>query len=258
MRRMMALAVAASALLAACGGTTSPSAAGEGAAARPSGAITVFAAASLTGSFQATRAKLRSPYPDLSISYSFAGSQQLVTQIQQGAPADVVATADIATMDELSSSGLVEAPRVFAHNRLEIAVAPGNPKHVRSLADLASPELKVVLADPSVPAGKFARQVLARARVSVHPVSNPLDVKAALQTVVLGEADAAIVYVTDVRAAGASVTGVTIPSADNVVATYPVGVVKGSRNPAGARAFVSQLLSGVGRGQLAAAGFLGP
>jgi molybdate transport system substrate-binding protein len=227
-------------------------------AAAPSGTLTVFAAASLTRAFQATAVDLHRSDPGLSITYSFAGSQEFVPQIEQGAPADVVATADTATMDELVRAGLVDRPRVFAHNLLEIAVAPGNPKHIDALADLARPGLKVVLADASVPAGKFARIALAKAKVNVRPVSNPLDVAATLQTVALGEADAAIVYVTDVRAAAGTVSGVAIPAADNVVATYPIAVVKASTNQAAARAFVDAVVSGPGRRQLSAAGFLGP
>lgn len=225
---------------------------------RLSGSLTVFAAASLTEAFNATKSVLESARPALSLSYNFAGSQQLVMQVEAGAPADVVATADTSHMDMLRSKGLVGTPVVMAQNLLEIAVAPGNPRHVRGLSDLSNPDLKVVLADPSVPAGRFARQALAKAGVSVRPVSEPLDVKAVLQTVETGNADAAIVYLTDVRSAGGQVQGVAIPTSENVLATYPIAVVSATRNRPAAEAFVAQEISGPGASRLRAFGFLPP
>jgi molybdate transport system substrate-binding protein len=211
--------------------------------------ITVFAAASLT-----------EPFNDAGFdaTFSFAGSQQLVAQITAGAPADVVATADQESMARLVAAGLVEPPVDFARNSLRIAVRPGNPKAVRGLGDLARSDLKVVLADPAVPAGRYARQALDKAGVIVKPVSLDLDVKSVLSKVTLGEADAGIVYATDVAAAGSGVGSVDIPSEHNVAATYPVAVVKGTKHPEAARAFVAQLLNGRGRDALLARGFLAP
>jgi len=223
-----------------------------------SGSITVFAAASLTEALADDRAHVVSANPGLSVTYSFAGSQQLVAQVVAGAPADVVATADEASMQKLVAAGLVEAPRVFARNTLEIVVAPGNPRGIRRLFDLARSDLKVVLADPSVPAGKYGRQVLERQGIRVSPVSLELDVKSALAKVEAGEADAAIVYATDVRSAGPRVSGVQVPPDQNVVAAYPAAVVKATRNHALAQAFVDQLLAGAGRDALRARGFLPP
>lgn len=223
-----------------------------------SGTLTVFAAASLTEAFTDDKAKLSRTDPGLALEFSFAGSQQLVAQLQSGAPADVVATADEPSMQKLVAAGLVEPPRDFAANVLEVVVAPGNPKQIRSLADLARTDLKVVLADPSVPAGRYGRQVLDRQGIKVNPVSLELDVKSALAKVELGEADAAIVYATDVRSAGARATGVQIPPAENIVARYPVAVVRTSSHPELARAFVDQLVSGAGQSALRARGFLGP
>ena len=222
------------------------------------GPLTVFAAASLTEAFNDAKTSLQKEYPSVSITYSFAGSQQLVSQIENGAPADVIATADTKTMGALTSAGLVEASKVFAHNKLEIVVAPGNPKGVKGLADLARTDLTVVLEDPSVPAGNFARQALTRAGITVNPKSLELDVKSELQKVATGEADAGIVYVTDVTAAGTKVSGVAIPDDQNVIATYPIAVVKASTHLKAARAFVDETVSGDGHKALLARGFLGP
>lgn len=203
--------------------------------------ITVLAAASLTEAFEGLGGA----------TFSFAGSQQLVAQVEAGAPVDVVATADAEAMDRLVRAGLVARPRDFARNRLAIAVEPGNPERITGLADLARAGLKVVLADPAVPAGRYTRQVLARAGVDVRPVSLELDVKTLARTVAAGEADAGVVYTTDV-AAGARVE---IPDAANVVATYPVAVVAASAKPTRAEAFVDRLLGPEGRAALAGRGF---
>lgn len=223
---------------------------------RASGQLTVFAAASLTEAFHDGQVVLMRSDPKLQLTYSFAGSGALVTQIQQGAPADVVATADVDSMRKLVDVGLVETPVVFARNELEILVAPGNPKQVMSLADLARADLKVVLADESVPAGKYAAQSLSKAAVTVHPVSKEVDVKAAVAKVTGGEADATIVYVTDVRAAGARGTGVQIPAAQNVVADYPVAIVKSTKNRPAADVFIDAVLHGSLHTALSGHGFL--
>jgi molybdate transport system substrate-binding protein len=221
--------------------------------------LNVFAAASLTEAFGNEKIALATTNPALSLTFDFAGSQALVTQIQQGAPADVFASADQKNMQKLVDSGLVEAPKTFARNKLEIAVAPGNPKHITSLADLEKAGVTLVLADTSVPAGKYARQAFERAGLPApKPVSNELDVKSTLSKLTLGEADAVVVYVTDVEAAGAKVTGVEIPDVQNVVATYPIAAVKASTHLAAAEAFVEEIVSGSGRQALQAAGFLPP
>ena len=220
--------------------------------------MTVFAAASLAEAFTDDKNYLAAASPDLSVNYSFAGSQQLVAQIQSDAPADVVATADQGTMQKLVAANLVETPRTFARNLLEIVVAAGNPKGVRGLSDLARSDLKVVLEDPSVPAGKYGRQALDKQGVKVNPVSLELNVKSELRKVETGEADAGIVYVTDVKSAGSKAAGVAIPEEQNVVATYPVAVVRATTNHAAAEAFVDQLLSGTGQDALTARGFLSP
>jgi molybdate transport system substrate-binding protein len=222
------------------------------------GSLTVLAAASLTEGFNDAKTKLTATNPGLSITYSFAGSQALVTQIQNGAPADVFASADTANMTKLVTAGLVDPPVTFARNKLEIAVAPGNPKNITGLTDLAKPDLKVVLEDPSVPAGNYARQALTKLNITVKPVSNPLDVKSALLAVTSGEADAVVVYVTDVTSAGAKAQGVPIPDDQNIIATYPIAVVKTTKNQAAAQAFVDSMVSGDGQKALLARGFLAP
>ncbi len=209
--------------------------------------LTVLAAASLSEAFE-----------DLgrgtAVTYSFAGSQQLVAQVEAGAPVDVVATADPDAMDRVARAGLVETPRTFARNRLAIAVEPGNPQRIEGLADLARNGLKVVLADPAVPAGRYAGQALERAGVRVRPVSLELDVKAVARKVAAGEADAGIVYATDVVAGSA----VAIPDAANVLVTYPVAVARAPANRRAAEAFVDRLLGEPGQDALTAHGFLLP
>jgi molybdate transport system substrate-binding protein len=250
----MAGALAAALMAGACGSGGAASAIKP----RPalSGSLTVFAAASLTEAFNQEKATLARSAPALILTYSFAGSQTLAQQIIQGARADLFASADDRTMQRLVDAKLVEAPRVFARNQLEIVVAPGNPRHVSGLRDLARPDLVVVLEDPTVPAGSYSQQALAKAEVRVRPRSLELDVKSALSKVTSGEADAAIVYASDVQAAGSKASGVAIPAGQNVVATYPIAVVRTSSNHAGAAAFVQEVLSGSGQAALEAHGFL--
>ena len=223
-----------------------------------SGSLNVFAASSLTGAFTTAKSTLQSAHAGLSITYSFAGTNALVSQIEQGAPADVFASADTKNMQKLVSAGFVESPVNFAKNKLEIAVAPGNPKHITGLADLANSDVSVVLEAQGVPAGDYTRQVLAAEHITVNPRSLETDVKSALAKVTSGEADATVVYVTDVKAAGSKVTGVTIPDSAQPEITYPIAVVKASKNQAAAKAFVDSAVSGDVQKALEAAGFLPP
>lgn len=247
MRRTLLVLFVLVVVVASCGGSTSRA---SGNRSQP---VTVFAAASLTAPFRALQRDAR-----LDATFSFAGSQTLERQIEQGAPADVFASADQETMRRARDAGFVDTPVVFARNRLEIVVAAGNPKHVTGLADLTRRDVTVVLADPAVPVGHYARQALDAAHVTVRPRSLELDVKATLAKVASGEADAAIVYTSDVDTGGPKVEGVPIPAAQNVVATYPIAVVKGTRHRAAAEAFVDAMLSPRGRAALEAAGFLPP
>ena len=210
--------------------------------------LTVFAASSLTSSLSAVGKAFESSHPGLHIRFSFAGSQTLVAQLKQGAPADVLATADTSSM---AAAGLTGA-RVFARNRLSIVTAPGNPKKVTTLSDLARSGLRVVLAGPTVPVGKAARKALADAHVRVSPVSLEQDVKGVVTKVRLGEADAGIAYATDLRAAAGAVDGTELPE---ITSSYPVAVVKPGKD---ATAFADFLLSDSGQALLASFGFLPP
>jgi molybdate transport system substrate-binding protein len=219
-------------------------------------ALTVFAASSLTEPFNDLKGSVGLLTPPLAVTYSFAGSPALVTQIEQGAPADVVATADNATMTKLVDAGLVDAPVTFAHNKLEIVVRPGNPKAITGIADLARDDIIFVTEDVTVPAGRYAAQMFQAAGITVNPKSKEPNVKAAIGRVSSGEADATIAYVTDARAAGDLVQGIAIPDALNVVATYPIAVVKATKNHQAALAFVDAVVRGAGQAALFARGFL--
>ena len=235
---------------AACGGESSTS---GGAA---SSSINVFAAASLTDAFTELGDDFTAAHPGVDVSFNFAATNDLVTQIQHGAPADVFASADTASMDK--AGDLMSTPQVFAGNTLAIAVAPSNPENVTRLTDLGRSDLKVVLAAPEVPAGKYAREILDRAGVTVKPVSLEVTVKGVVTKVALGEADAGIVYVTDVSAAKGEIGSVAIPAAQNVIASYPIATLVSSEDAASAQAFVDLVLSDQGRRVLAGYGFLPP
>jgi molybdate transport system substrate-binding protein len=215
--------------------------------------ITVFAAASLTEAFTAARSSV----PQVRPTFSFAGSQQLVTQLSQGAPADVVATADEASMGRLVDARLVDPPARLARSSLVIAVPAGNPMAITGLADLARPDVAVVLADPTVPAGRYARLVLDAAGVRVSPRSLELDVRAALAKVTGRTADAAIVYATDVRSSGGRAVAVDLPEAAqrSAAVEYRIAVVSATRHRAAAEAFLVAATTGPVHDALLAAGF---
>jgi molybdate transport system substrate-binding protein len=224
------------------------------AAVTPATSLTVFAAASLQPPFDQVAKQLKTR-SNVTTTFNYSGTQTLTAQITQGAPADVFASADAAHMTTLQNAGLISgAPQLFAHNRLEIAVEKGNPKSIHSLADLAKPGLVVVLADPSVPAGKYAQQALAKAGVTVHPASLETQVTGVLTKVALGEADAGIVYVSDIVTSG-KVDGVAIPDGQNVIADYPIALLAGAKNKSAANAFIAYVLSPQGQAILVAAGF---
>jgi molybdate transport system substrate-binding protein len=252
-RRAAALAVAAL-VLAGCGGGDHD--AGGGSNAATPGEIKVFAAASLTAAFTEFGKRYTAANVGTKVTFNFAGSQALATQIQQAAPADVFASADLANMDKVKD--LTGTPRNFTSNQLQIVVEKGNPKNVATVGDLASSDLKVVLAAPDVPAGKYAAEILGKAGVTVKPVSEEDNVKAVVTKVSLGEADAGIVYVTDVTAGGDKVEGVEIPEDLNVLATYPIATVKASKAQDQAQAFMDLVLSDEGQQVLKEFGFLPP
>lgn len=225
---------------------------------KSTGEVTVFAAASLTEAFGDLGRAFEAAYAGSKITFSFGASSTLSQQVIQDAPADVLATADEASLQRVVDAGAATGPTVFARNRLELAVGKGNPKGLARLEDLARPGIVFVLCAPEVPCGRFGAKALAGAGVTAKPRSFEENVKAVLTKVSLGEADAGIVYVTDVRSAGGRVEGVAIPEHQNVLASYPIAVLKDSKNPDGARAFVDFVLSDAGRRVLAGYGFLSP
>jgi molybdate transport system substrate-binding protein len=245
-------------LAAACGsGAAGTRPAGEGT--RVTGSITVLAAASLTGTFTALAAAFERAHPGVEVALTFGASSSLARQITEGAPADVFAAASGTTMDTVTAAGAADgAPATFARNRPEIAVPPANPGHVRGLADFARPELRIAVCAPQVPCGVAAARAFAAAGVTPRPDTLEQDVKAALAKVASGEVDAALVYRTDVRAAGATVRGLEFPAAARAVSDYPIAVLRDSRNAATAAAFRDFVLSPAGRSVLVAAGFSSP
>jgi len=242
-------------LLAACGDDSSPSSSSDSTL---SGTATVLAASSLTEAFEELGTAFEGAHPDVTVEFSFAASSELAAQIQQGAPADVFASADEENMQKVVDSGDVTAePAVFARNRLEIAVEEGNPRDIAGPDDLDESGLVVILCAEQVPCGRFADEALANAGVSVTPASRAENVKAALTPVELGEADAAIVYVTDVQASG-EVEGVVIPDDLNVAASYPIAPIAEAGNRDAATAFIEDVRSDRGQAVLRELGFLAP
>lgn len=223
----------------------------------PSGTITVSAAASLTDVFPVIAAAFEKRYPQIDVTFNFGSSSALVEQIRAGAPADVLATASESTMTRAVTAGLASRPLLFARNTMMIATPPGNPARVRSLADL--PRVSVALCEVVVPCGTAARDLFAKNAITVTPVTRELDVRAVLGKVMADQVDAGIVYVTDVRSAGRKVTGVPIPSSQNVTTTYPIAVVADSRQQAAAKAFVDYVrFTPSAQGILRAWGFAKP
>lgn len=251
-RRGRLLAVIAALAATGCGDRPSGEPAAAGAV---SGRVTVFAAASLTEVFQELGEQVEAAHPGVRVIFNFGASSGLAQSIVAGAPADVFAAASSATMDVVTRAGDAAAPTVFARNRLEIAVPPGNPAAVAGLADLGRAELKVAVCAPQVPCGGAAERAFTAAGVTPAPDTLEQDVKAALAKVRLGEVDAALVYRTDVRAAGSDVEGIGFPEAGEAVNDYLVAPLSGAPQPAAARAFVAYLLSAEGERALAAAGF---
>ena len=225
----------------------------------PTGTVTVFAAASLTDVFTDLGRRLEDEDNGLDVQFNFAGSSALATQLTQGAPADVFASANGTQMAVVTDAGLAAGdPTVFTSNVLEIAVPAGNPAGVTGLADFGREELTLAVCAPEVPCGAAAEDVFAAAGVTARPDTQEEDVRAALTKVELGEVDAALVYATDVTAAGDAVEGVPFPEAGDAVNDYPLCTLAAAPNPEGARAFVDLVLSEEGRQALADAGFRTP
>jgi molybdate transport system substrate-binding protein len=228
------------------------------AAAATTGTITVFAAASLMGTFTELGKQFEAAHPGDTVKFSFGGSSTLATQITDGAPADVFASAAPANMDTVVNAGDASNPQDFAKNTAEIAVPPSNPAGVTSVSDLAKSSVKVALCEPKVPCGVVAAEVFKNAGITVKPVTLQPEVKSVLTQVELGNVDAGMVYVTDVMAAGSKVKGVVIPANLNASTLYPIATITNSKEMSIAQAFVAYVLSPAGQQVLAAAGFQKP
>ena len=256
MRRISALVAAVVAVGTLAGCAPSGSEDGTGAGGELSGTLTVFAAASLTDVFTEVGDRLMEGNPSLQVRFTFAGSSALATQIVQGAPADLFASADPQQMAVVTDAGLqAAAPEVFAENVLEIAVPAGNPGGVTGIEDFADPDLVLAVCAAAVPCGAAADRVFEAAGVTAVPDTEEEDVRAGLTKVRLGEVDAALVYASDVRSAGSDVEGIPVPEAEEAVNEYPLCVLDDASNPAAARAFADLVLSDEGRRTLADAGF---
>ncbi|AQX79380.1 molybdate ABC transporter substrate-binding protein [Plantibacter flavus] len=224
-----------------------------------SGSITVYAAASLKTTFTELAEDFEEAHPGTTVELTFAGSSDLVTQLTNGAPGDVFASADEKNMAKLTDADLVEGDPVdFATNVLQIAVPPSNPAGVKTFADLARPDVKTVVCAPQVPCGAATVTVEDATGVALSPVSEESSVTDVLGKVTSGEADAGLVYVTDVIAAGDAVRGITFPESSKAVNTYPIAPLSGSANPTVAAAFAAYVVSAEGQRVLADAGFGAP
>jgi molybdate transport system substrate-binding protein len=251
--RVWLAALTVGVLAAACGSGGDGGASGD-----VSGELIVFAAASLTDAFDESSAVFVDANPDVEVVFNYAGSQTLASQINEGAPADVFASANNTQMDAVAAEdNLAGEPEILTANLLAIAVEPVNPLGIAGLADLADPDLVLVLPAEEVPAGQYAREALDAAGVEVTPSSLEQDVRAALSKVELGEADASIVYASDIVASGTA-DGVDIPVEQNAPASYPIALLADAPNPAAAEAFVAFVLSDAGQEILASHGFAAP
>jgi len=255
---LAALAATIALTLAGCGDDTpaaSSSSDSQSAAASLSGTINVFAAASLTESFTQIGKDFEAAHPGVKVTFNFAGSSALAQQINQGAPADVFASAAPKNMDQVTDKN---SPTTFVTNTLEIAVPPGNPGKITGLKDFGDKSKKIALCAPQVPCGAASETVFKAAGITPQPDSLEQDVKAALTKVSLGEVDAALVYKTDVQAAKGKVEGIEFPEAGEAVNKYPIATLTKGPNADGAKAFVDYVLSDKGKAVLTAAGFATP
>ncbi|MEW2512220.1 molybdate ABC transporter substrate-binding protein [Streptomyces sp. NPDC046870] len=268
-RRTVRLAGAGAAAMLALGACSSPSdstdssnpsaPSGTSASRKLSGTVTVFAAASLKESFTTLGKEFEEQHQGTKVSFNFGGSDTLAANITSGAPADVFAAASPGTMAVVTDAkDTAGTPVTFVRNQLEIATVPGNPHKVASLKDLTKAGLKVVLCDRTVPCGAAARKALDASGLKLTPVSYEQDVKGALTKVELKEADAAVVYKTDVKAAGDKVEGVEFPESAGAVNDYPIALLKNAPNAEAAKAFIALVRSAEGQKVLHEAGFLKP
>jgi molybdate transport system substrate-binding protein len=259
-RRTIATALTAVAALTvvSCGDDTpaaSPSSSGSSSTASLSGTVNVFAAASLTGTFTQLGKDFETAHPGVKVVFNFAGSSALAQQINQGAPADVFASAAPKNMDDVTDKGTATT---FVKNKLEIAVPKGNPGKITGLKDFTDKNRKIALCAVEVPCGAAAKKVFDAAQLTAQPDTLEKDVKAALTKVSLGEVDAALVYKTDVLSAKGKVEGIEFPEAAKAINDYPIATLTNAKNADGAKAFVDYVLSADGKSVLTEAGFDAP
>ena len=260
--RVLFLLVALCMLLASCGSSSSSGSTTPTSTPTPAPVtLNVFAAASLTAAFGEIKTKYEAANPNVTITYNFAGSNTLATQITNGAPADVFASADTKNMQKVST--LVNTPQTFAKNKVVVIVPANNPGNIKTLHDLANKGVKIAVANSSVPVGNYTLQVLSKmgqsseygpayeSAVKANFVTQETSVSGVIQKVELGEVDAGFVYVSDAFSAGGKVSSIDIPDQNNVVATYPIATVKASTHPTQADAFVQYVLSADGQAILA-------
>jgi molybdate transport system substrate-binding protein len=259
MKKVLAGLATVAVLATGCG--TSASSGGSGSSGTPSApsaprTLTVFAAASLTESFNELKTEFEAAHPGVTVRYSFAGSSTLVQQLDNGAKADVFASADQANMNNAVKDGVIDGtPTVFATNKLTIAVAPGNPKGIKTFADLAKGGLTVVVCATQVPCGSATQQVEKNTGVTLKPASEEDDVKQVLTKVETGDADAGLVYVTDANTAGGKVAQVDFPESAGAINDYPIAVVKNAPEADLAKQFEQFVLGAQGKQELAKVGF---
>jgi len=252
-------AAIAALVLAACSSSTSTPSASSSGAGKVSGTVVVFAATSLTDAFNKIGAQFEKAHPGVTVKFNYNGSSSLATSITQGAPADVFASAAPANMKTVTDAGdAAGTPQVFTRNTGEIMVEKGNPKKITSVKDLANSAIKVAVCAPEVPCGAVATAIFKNAGVTVKPVSEETNVGGVVTKVTLGEVDAGIVYVTDVKESEGKAIGVPIPASQNDITEYPIAQVKGAPNATGAKAFISYVLGPDGQKVLASFGFLPP
>ncbi|MDT4959883.1 MAG: molybdate transport system substrate-binding protein [Pseudonocardiales bacterium] len=235
-----------------------PAGGGTSSTAAVSGTVNVFAASSLTEAFTTIATQFEAANPGVKIKLNFGASSDLANSINQGAPADVFASASPKNMQQVNDAGGASASTNFVKNFMEIAVPPNNPAGITGVADLAKKGVKVALCAAQVPCGKTAAQVFTNAKITVKPVTLEQNVKSTLTKVELGEVDAGVVYVTDVKAAGSKVKGIVIPAHLDASTEYPIAALTKAAHSAGAKAFVAYVLSPAAQTVLAAAGFEKP
>lgn len=257
-RWVAALAVAVATVTTSCGSDDSGDSRGSGSSG-VSGTVNVFAAASLTESFTQIGKDFEAANPGTKVTFNFAASSALANQINQGAPADVFAAASPATMKTVTDAGGADGePATFVKNQLVIAVAKGDPKGIKTLADLTKPGIKVALCAEQVPCGAAAKKALAAADVKLTPATLEADVKAALSKAKLGEVDAALVYRTDAKAASGDVDGLEFPESAGAINDYPIAVLSKAPNKTAGQAFVAWVKDAKGQAVLTRAGFQAP